>query len=249
MPVLILAPPGEIAVAHALAQRLLEGGGEVRCYLEEDDHELRNLGCHLAVGPLDDEMNLEGALFNCHTFMPLLPDPFTVNEAQTEYLPQLGARMANAAAASNIEQTILALPVIARSEGPVGNAYRAVRESFEKKLNPLCLIEIGFLWGDDRPMHQALTQQAVARVPIQRRVSTLKVEDLVRGLVAADDRENLHGSWEMGGSTVTVGSLAGRSKDEGPSPVPLVVEELGPADLVVSNSAANQWDLQGVEPL
>lgn len=72
MPVLIAARQDALDLVVALAEILRSDGGEVRCYLEEDSHELRTLGCKIAVGRLDDPETIAGALTNAHTLVGLL---------------------------------------------------------------------------------------------------------------------------------------------------------------------------------
>ena len=99
MPVLIAARSADLDLVRPLARLLRSDGGEVRCYLDTDDHELRDLGCKIAVGALDDAYKLEAALTNVHTFVLLLADPFDVRTPEDlGQLRDMGLASAEAAA-------------------------------------------------------------------------------------------------------------------------------------------------------
>lgn len=203
MPVLISADRLELDIVRPLALRLLGDGGEVRCYLEEDDHELRQEGCKVAVGDLTDEDVLEAALTNVHTFIPILPDPAVLMEDKDLILlEEIGLAAAGAAEHSGIQQTILAIPGLADSS-EVGAVYRKIRERFEENIRPLCLIMIGMLWGPGRPF-----SGVVGSLDADQEVQVMHGEDLVQVLGAADDREELNGSWDLGGEVLRAGALA-----------------------------------------
>lgn len=120
MPVLISAFQSDIALVRMLADRLIQDGGEVRCYLEEDDVVLRNVGCKLAVGALDDEFNFEAALTNVHTLIALFPSG------------NFASAVARAAGTARVPHTIIAL-----------GDHPEVQADFEKYCSPLCVIRAG----------------------------------------------------------------------------------------------------------
>jgi hypothetical protein len=222
MPVLIAAPATELDIVRLLAAKLREGGGEVRCYLEEDDHELRQIGCKIAAGALDDEMNLEAALTNVHTFIPLFPDPVVLQDAVSiASLKGLGRAMAAAASASSIEQTVVALPALSQAEGNLAGAYRCVEESLVKACRPLCLIRTGLLWGEGRPFPGVL-RSLRGRPPNslpgagEPMLATVRIDDLVTLLAAVDDREQTHGEWEFGGNAYPLTRLIDFAGSDGP---------------------------------
>lgn len=193
MPVLIAAGTTELDLVRPLAFRLLEDGGEVRCYLEEDDHELRQEGCKVAVGDLTDEVTLEGALTNVHTFIPLLPDPAViVDESSLEILQSIGLAWASAASRSNIEQTLLAIPSISRSETLIGRAYSDIERDFREACDPICILVTGWVWGGERPIRNFNFPN----------IEVTGVQDLVAALVAADSLERIEGVVELGGTSV-----------------------------------------------
>ena len=206
MPVLILAGPGELPIVRGLAEKLREEGGEVRCYLEDDDHDLRNIGCKIAVGSLDDELNIEGALFNVHTFIPLLPDPLSIGHVSgAAELERVGLAIVGSAAEANIEQTILPLSGISRTGGPIGSAYAKVGEAFSEVVSPLCTLITGLLWGDEQVLPAVIGELDPGD---DRQLPILSSEDLISALAAADDLENLEGTWELGGESRAPGQLA-----------------------------------------
>jgi hypothetical protein len=223
MPVLIAAPASELDVVRPLATRLREDGGEVRCYLEEDDHELREIGCKIAAGALDDEMNLEGALTNVHTFIPLFPDPaLLLTSVEVASMKATASAMAGAAAGSGVEQTILVLPALSKGSGALAETYQAVERSFQEVCRPLCLLRTGFVWGPERPFAAALRS---LRDPAPNKVlangdlpvPVVQAEDLVALIAAVDDREQAHGEWEFGGNIYLLKNLIGLPALDGQS--------------------------------
>ncbi len=185
MPVLIAAGTTELDLVRPLASRLLEDGGEVRCYLEEDDHELRQEGCKVAVGDLTDDVTLEGALTNVHTFIPVLPDPaLIVDEASVEILSRIGRAWASAASRSNIEQTLLPIPSIARSQSVLGRAYSDIEQSFHHACDPLCIMLIGWLLGEERSVRDLNFSE----------IDVTYVGDLAAALATADSLERIEGT-------------------------------------------------------
>lgn len=243
MPVMIVCGPAELDLARPLAARLREDGGEVRCYLEDDDWELKETGCKIAVGDLTDDMNLEGALYNAHTFVPLLPDPVSVRTAaEAELIAHLARIWSKAAARSNIEQTVLAIPAMGGG-GSVGEAFREAEVSFRKAVSPLCTLRTGLLWGPERPLPRVLRGWGDA-APQEGKVSVLSIEDLVSLVAAADDREHLDGTWEFGGADYSVTHLAEIAGD-GLSEEPSVgAEECLRAVIEIGNSATGELGIE-----
>lgn len=188
MPVLIASHKTDVDIVRAVALRLREAGGEVRCYIDEDDHELRDMGCKVAVGLLDDSYNLSGALTNVHTFMPLMPDSMTWHDPST--VEQVGAAWASAAAATEIEQTILAV-------SQVGDAFDRVKDVFQRACDPLAVIRTRMVVGTSRPMRPGTG----AVVP------AVYVDKLAEVLAAADEVEGLTGEWALDGWPIEVDHL------------------------------------------
>src|ERR687896_768389 len=137
MPVLISGSLEEIDLIRLLAQRLREDGGEVRCYLDDDDFELRNIGCKIAVGDLEDGTNLEGALTNVHTFIPIMRDPAKILAEDVPRFEEVAEAAHSAAAASAIVETILSLPAIERSSSALGPVFARIAETFRRDIRPL----------------------------------------------------------------------------------------------------------------
>jgi hypothetical protein len=188
-------------MVRPLARLLRSEGGEVRCYLDTDDHALRELGCKIAVGALDDAYNLEGALTNVHTFVPLLPDPFDQwSPEDLGYLRDVGLAMAEGAAGAGIAQTILPIPALPPGH-PSAAVFAEVATAFEASVHPLCQLRTGYLWGDERPILDLLNAARHHGVDLPTTVclSILGIEEWATAIAAADDRENLDGTWEVGG--------------------------------------------------
>lgn len=226
MPVLIYAPLTEMDIVRPLAEELISAGGEVRCYLEDDDFELRQIGCKIAIGELTDDMNLEAALTNVHTFLPLFPDPAAiVTDADLENLCTIGDSAVQAAAASSHAQTILAIPALVRTDSELGRAYRQIADGFAD-IHPKALFEIGLLWGPNRPF-----TQVAGSFKDELMLSVLNMEGLVAALTRADDHEDLDGTWELGGEAVTVSEL--RQRDAGGESAPDLLQDALRSDLVI----------------
>ena len=210
MPVLISAPPSEMDIARPLAFSLLEGGGEVRCYLEEDDHELRQEGCKVAVGLLTDDGTLEAALTNVHTFIPLLPDPAIIRDSEDlEMVREIAAAAVFAARGAAVEQTILPVPGLPASS-ELGRTFLEVKQSFLDKVDPVAIIVTGMIWGPQRPF-----SEVAGSLSPDFHIPVVAIEDLINALVSADDREGLSGVWELGGQPHPAGGFdAGASSAE-----------------------------------
>lgn len=212
MPVLLFAGIEDLDVVRPLAARLLRDGGEVRGYLDDDDYELRNMGCKLAIGALDDDMTLEAALTNVHTFIPILTDPGRLNDQSAlDKLLELGLTAARAASGADIAQTILPASTASGSNNALGDALSRVEQKFQENVSPLCILRTGFLWGVSRPLPECVRglRTSTEEVSTEARVAVVGVEDLVDLVAAADDREDLHGTWELAGEEQSLGELQG----------------------------------------
>lgn len=238
MPVLISADRLELDLVRPLARRLVQDGGEVRCYLEEDDHELRQEGCKVAVGDLTDEDTLEAALTNVHTFIPILPDPAVLLEDKDlVILEEIGLAAAGAAERSGINQTILSIPGLAAAS-ELGAVYRKIRERFEDRVNPLCLITTGMLWGDSRPF-----RGAVGSLHHDQEVDVVHADEFVQVLAAADDREDLNGAWELAGERVRSGVLAASLGASGESQTSSLLSKALSPSTPLGNSAYDEFNV------
>lgn len=195
MPVLIAAQIADLDIVRAVASRLKTAGGEVRCYLDDDDHELREMGCKIAVGLLDDAYNLAGALTNVHTFMPLMPDALTWTDLESA--EEVGRAWSSAAAAADIAQTILAV-------SRLGDPFRAVESAFQQACEPLGIVRTRLLVGEARPLKQGVGSTATA----------VSVDRLAEVLARADDREQLAGHWSLDGWPLQVQGSSGLPTQE-----------------------------------
>lgn len=196
MPALIAAMGQDLDIVRAVAELLIADGGEVRCYLEEDDYELRNLGCKIAVGNLLDPANLQGALSNVHTFMPLMPDALSFEDVDLGHLRDFGEVAAEAARYSSIEQTILVLTGLGSAKSTLATVTSAILEAFQP-LSPLCILRPGFVWGEERPL-----KAHPSRLLGDGSIEGVHMPDLAQGVASADDREGTHGSWSIIGTAV-----------------------------------------------
>lgn len=232
MPVLITAVNRDLDIVIPLAAKLLTGGGEVRCYLEYDDHELRTMGCKIAVGDLDDAYTMGAALTNVHTFIPLLADPLSFTDA-SDQLTSFGAAAAEAAADAGLGQTILAISVAGGKGNAIFDAMREIEEAFLSSVKPLCVLKTGFIAGADRPLRLAGSSDP------GKKVSAVEVVDLVAAIAAADDRERIDGVWELAGQPLAVSP-----QENGDS----TVSGLFASPLVLGNSAADEFELSSTLP-
>jgi hypothetical protein len=248
MPVLIFAASADLDLTLPLATRLRNDGSEVRCYLDDDSYELRNIGCKIAVGRLDDDANLEGALTNVHTFIPFLPDPVLVlDETGAKEMLEMARGVARAANGAGIPQTIVSLPAFDRGDGPIPAAYAAAEEEFVEQVKPLCVIRTGFIWGPDRPF----TRMVSGLSPDERAgrtASVTRVEDLAAVLAAADDREQIEGTWEFSSPTVSLESLRPTALPAGGVPSPPWIMDLLSRGFVVGSSAVQELGVSA-EPI
>jgi hypothetical protein len=244
VPVLIAAASDDLGLVVPLARRLREDGGEVRCYLPEDDGELRHLGCKIAVGHPLDEMNLEASLTNVHTFVPVLPDVAGIDDAETlELVAAYGRVAARAAGDSSIEQTILPVPAIPESH-PIGRAFADVAAQFLAAARPVCVIRTGLVWRPDGPLAAGMRSLGAALPPDLEGsvVSAVALDDLVALLAEVDDREDTHGTWDFGGQAVPLADLVRLDWGAGP-PVafgPWMHEVLA-SDLLAGTSAEKDF--------
>ena len=248
MPVLIHASVEDLDIVRPLAARLRADGGEVRCYLDDDDYELRNLGCKLAVGQLDDEANLEGALTNVHTLMTLLPDPARVkDESELEELGAVARAASSAASTADIDQVIAVASGVSRSDSRLGRSLRECEDGFRSLSTPTCLLRVGLVWGTDRPFTRLicdLTGEEATRLG-DIRLSVLEVDVLVALLTKIDDREAVSGEWDAGGKPRTVSELrllcqAPHSPASAGPLSPLWREVLG-SDLLLPSTAEQEF--------
>ncbi|MGH2733926.1 MAG: hypothetical protein ACRDJG_13510 [Actinomycetota bacterium] len=253
MPVLIAARSEDLEIARPLALRLRSEGGEVRCYLEDDDYELREAGCKIAVGELEDEMNLEASLTNVHTFVPLLPDPLDLSDRESlDSLERFATLAAEASAASAIEQTILPLPGLGGTS-PVAEALERIEALFLGAGPPACILRTGLIWGRRRALCNVAraikAEPALAEGWKDGRLSVLRVEDLVAALVAADDFEHLHGSWQLGGQSYRVSELVALVDDDGPRRPPTAwVRTMLESEVIVGSSALEKLNVPAGPP-
>lgn len=185
MPVLIAAAHRDLDIVVPLASKLLAGGGEVRCYLEYDDHELRTMGCKIAVGDLHDAYTMGAALTNVHTFILLLADPLSFT-GDIPGLTAFGKAALDAATAARPEQTILPISAAGQTGQPVFELLRAIEQSFREEVKPLLVLRTNLVAGPERPLRIAGPQDA------EYEVSCITVEDLTTAIAAADDLEGTH---------------------------------------------------------
>lgn len=198
MPVLMTAHPRDLDVVRAVAEGLAEGGGEIRCYLEDDDHLLRNIGCKIAVGRLDDADTLAAALTNVHTFLALAPDPLSFDVSEADGLKANLAAWAAAAEEARVAQNILVLGDALPSDDPVAAVMASAPGTFAG-VEPLCIIECGLIIGEERPVQGS--------GPVAARVVALAA--LVQVIREVDDRESTRGSVTLPGEPMGVEPPAG----------------------------------------
>ena len=246
VPVLIAAASDDLGLVVPLARRLREDGGEVRCYLPEDDGELRHLGCKIAVGHPLDEMNLEASLTNVHTFVPVLPDIAGIDDPETlELVAAYGRVAAQAAGDSSIEQTILPLPAIPGPH-PVGQALAEVAAQFLAASRPVCVLRTGLVWRHDGPLAAGMRALAATLPPDLEGsvVSAVALDDLVTLLAEVDDREDTHGTWDFGGQATPLADLVRLDWGSGPA-VPLGpwMHQILTTDLLAGTSAEKEFGI------
>lgn len=244
MPVLIAAASDDFGIVVPLARRLREDGGEVRCYLPEDDGELRHIGCKIAVGHPLDEMNLEASLTNVHTFVPVLPEIAGIDDQETlELVLAYGRAAARAAGDSSIEQTILCVPAVPEAH-PVGRVFAEIVADFMAACRPVCLVRTGLVWRGDGPLAAGMRALDGALPPGSEEslVSAVALDDLVALLAEIDDREGTHGAWDFGGRALPLIDLRRIDWGDGPAvPFGPWMHEMLASGLVVGTSAEKEF--------
>lgn len=188
MPILITGRASDVEVVRMIARRNA-GMSEIRCYLEEDDHELRNLGCKIALGSLTDDYTLQATLTNVHTFIPLLMDPPWGATDDDDFV-MFGKTCLAAAAASEVERVLVPISGLPPPSGSLGDALAFIHSGFED-LHGSCILSCGFVWNDERDGPPPRDGQG-PRI--------LDRDLLVDVICAADDREETSGTWELGGT-------------------------------------------------
>lgn len=246
VPVLIAAASDDLGIVVPLARRLREDGGEVRCYLPEDDGELRHLGCKIAVGHPLDEMNLEASLTNVHTFVPVLPDVAGIDDPETlELVMAYGRVAARAAGDSSIEQTILPIPAVPEPH-PVGSAFAAIAAEFLAASRPVCVVRTGLVWRSDGPLAAGMRAFGTMLPPDLEGsvVSAVALDDLVALLAEVDDREDTHGTWDFGGQATPLADLVRLDWGTGP-PVAFGpwMHQMLASDLLAGASAEKEFGI------
>ena len=244
MPVLIAAASDDLGIVVPLARRLRADGGEVRCYLPEDDGELRHIGCKIAVGHPLDEMNLEASLTNVHTFVPVLPEIAGIDDPETlELVLAYGSIAARAAGDASIEQTILCVPAVPEAH-PVGRAFAEIAAGFMAVCRPLCVVRTGLVWRGDGPLAAGMRALDGALPAGSERavVSAVALEDLVALLAEIDDREDTHGTWDFGGQVLALSDLCRVDWGDGPAvPFGSWMHEVLTAGFVAGGSAETEF--------
>ncbi len=184
MPVLIAAVNRDLDIVISLAEKLLTGGGEVRCFLEFDDHELRSMGCKIAVGDPGDAYTMGAALTNVHTFIPILADPLSFADNPSQLIG-FGKAAVEAATAGNLEQTILPISGASGAGNLIFETLRSIEEAFRESVEPLYVLKTPFVAGQFRPLWLADLEEAEYDGP------AVTVDDLTSAIASADDREGI----------------------------------------------------------
>ncbi|MCA1839796.1 MAG: hypothetical protein LC723_05630 [Actinobacteria bacterium] len=193
MPVLISGFERDLDIIRPLAARLVSGGGEVRCYLEDDDHELRSLGCKIAVGRLDDDSTLEAALTNVHTFVPLLPDALSLVDLDASgRLEGMIAAIESALSFAKVASCIAAISAMGRP--PITNQLDDLTLHLSQMDVPTCIVRVGTMIGEERPVRYA-SQEGT-------KIRAVTVPMLIDVIAAADDLESDDETLQLGGILV-----------------------------------------------
>lgn len=186
MPVLITG--AHTSEGRATARRLLRTGGEVRVFLPPFEtqaaDELRNLGCKVARGTLDDEGHLETALEQVHTVIHLAGNPMTAPAAVLDD----AASVLSAAISAECRRIIWASHLGAGS--PSGNPYLEACAETEQLLAdaPLEAIVIrrSLTYGPDDELTEALAEGSLPPQALESTHSPLYVDDLALVIEEAD---------------------------------------------------------------
>lgn len=188
MPVLITAFDADLDLVRPLASLLLQGGGEVRCYLEYEDHELRNMGCKIAVGSHEDDETLAAALTNVHTFLVFAPDQLSFRPDEATQLRGFFKAASMAVKQAPVDQVIVVASGVEMADDPIASAM-AQGPSHFSDVAPLCILLCSLI---DREVQGPQNDS-----PFPAMVVTS--QRLVQVVAAVDDRERTEGSWVLAG--------------------------------------------------
>ena len=218
MPVLIAAHPFDIEAVRLLAAKLREGGGEIRAYLEEDDHELRGVGCKVAVGRLDDASNLIAALTNVHTLVAFVPDATSI-ERDLDAFRSFADALVQAASEQRLPQTIVAVPGLRPNGHSVSELASRLEREMQERADPVCVVRTAVLIVPERDGDPS---EGVPEAPFT------SAEDLAAAIVAADDHERIEGSYD---------AVSGRGAVSKMFPASGYVRAVADSGLMISNTA------------
>jgi uncharacterized protein YbjT (DUF2867 family) len=195
MPALVTGAEHVLGVAAVRA--LLQGGGQVRAYLDPlgapdgTVERLRAMGCKTARGTLDDEAFLEQALEQAHTVVHAAAD---VLVAPDDVLDDV-ASVLSAAVSAGVRRFVLVSHVGA--EAPAGNAWlEALAEAEDLCVDsPLDTIVLrrALTYGPDDRLTAALIDGAAGAGPDAMH-APLFLADLAAAIVAADARDRADGA-------------------------------------------------------
>jgi uncharacterized protein YbjT (DUF2867 family) len=258
MPVLITG--AETAEGVATARRLVRTG-EVRAFVDADNggaaETLRNLGCKVARGSLDDEGHLEAALEQVHSVIHVAGGPLTVADEVLDG----AATVMSAAIGAGCRRMIYVSHVGAGD--PRGNAYLAACAEVETMLAdaPLEAITIRrtLTYGPGDPLTEALAAGAVPAEAAEATHSPLYVDDLALVIAEADrvrgNLEDLHVQLTLSGPMeILLGSfadlLASPAPPARPTVLPPAVADLLARDLVTNDGLTGPTRIpEGLERL
>ena len=186
MPVLITG--AETAEGRAAARRFRSSAGEVRVFVEAGDaaaaEALRQAGCKVARGALDDEGHLETAAEQVHTIVHLAGGLMTDPEAVLDD----AATVLSAAIGAGCRRMIWASHVGA--DDPRGNAYLEACAEVESMLGdaPLETIVVrrSLTYGPGDTLTEALANGAVPAAAKDATHQPLYVDDLALVIAEAD---------------------------------------------------------------
>ena len=186
MPVLITG--AETAEGRAAARRLRRSAGEVRVFVDERDataaEVLRQAGCKVARGTLEDEGHLETAAEQVHTLVHLAGGPMTdpagvLDDAATVLSAAIGAGCRRMMWASHVG-----------ADDPRGNAYLEACAEVESMLAdaPLETIVIrrSLTYGPGDPLTHALANGALPAAAKDATHQPLYADDLALVVAEAD---------------------------------------------------------------
>ena len=181
MPVLVTA--ADQPLAHRIAARLLDEGGEVRVFGPAEVAGLRAAGAFVATGSLEDEGRLEAALEQVHTLVHTEPAGWETSPAEIVEHARVLATAAGNAGVHRI--VVVSLPGAAPdATEPHRRAASRAEDSLTGVACPTVVIRSSLV--DTPELRDALATGGLGAAALATEVAPVRADELVELVVAFD---------------------------------------------------------------